>query len=68
MKHVPAIDKALEPREAPCPRCAADAQWSYLDEAKTVVEITCPDCGRFELPREEFDQAASDITIPEERL
>ena len=67
MKHAPAIDKAQEPREALCPRCGIDSKWSYSGEAKAVVEIVCPDCGRFELLRAEFDQAESDIATPEER-
>jgi len=61
------IDKEQESREALCPRCGVDVKWSYLDETKTVVEIVCPDCGRFELPRAEFDQVESDISTPEER-
>ncbi len=52
----------LEWRQAPCPRCGGDAQWSFLDAEKTRVEVVCPDCGRIELPREEFDQAASENT------
>jgi rubredoxin len=67
MKHAPAIDRDLEPREALCPRCGADAKWSFADREKTVVEIVCPDCGRFELPRAEFDQAELDIATPDER-
>lgn len=50
----------MEWRDAPCPRCGADAQWAYLDARKTRVEILCADCGRLDLPREEFDQAATD--------
>lgn len=41
-----------------CPRCGAEAQWSFLDSEKTQIEVMCPDCGRYEMTREEFDQAA----------
>jgi predicted RNA-binding Zn-ribbon protein involved in translation (DUF1610 family) len=43
------------PREVSCPRCGADATWRFLDEAKTTVEIRCPDCGVFDLPRQTDD-------------
>jgi hypothetical protein len=31
------------------------------------VEIICPDCGKFEVPRAEFEQAEFDIAQAEER-
>ena len=40
----------------PCPRCGAEAEWSHIDEEKTTIEIMCPNCGRYEMSREEFDQ------------
>lgn len=40
-----------------CVRCGAEATWSFLDQA--MVEIVCPDCGRFEVPRAEFEQPNS---------
>ena len=43
-----------------CPRCGEDAAWSFLDEEKRRIEIVCPDCGRYEMSREEFDQAATE--------
>ncbi len=48
--------------EAPCPRCGADAEWSYLDENKNRIEVQCPDCGRYEMSKEEFDQVAAENT------
>ena len=51
-------------REVVCPRCGADANWRFLDEGKSVGEIVCPDCGSFDAPREEFDQAESEIVEP----
>jgi predicted RNA-binding Zn-ribbon protein involved in translation (DUF1610 family) len=61
MPNVEIIDKERGPRDAPCSRCGGDAEWSFVDEAETVVEIICPDCGRFEIPRAEFDQAETEI-------
>ena len=52
--------KERNEHEALCPRCGADAEWSYLDSEKTQIEITCPDCGRYEMAREEFDQAETE--------
>lgn len=57
-----------ELREALCPRCGGDAQWSFADEAKTEVVVACADCGRYTLPRAEFDAAEAEIATPEERL
>ncbi len=53
--------------EALCAHCGAQASWQFADEAKEKVEITCPDCGRYEVPRAEFEQAEFDIAQAEER-
>jgi predicted RNA-binding Zn-ribbon protein involved in translation (DUF1610 family) len=50
-----------------CTRCGAEALWSFVDPGEQVVEIVCPDCGRFEISRAEFEQAEFDITQAEER-
>lgn len=55
-------------REALCGHCGLDAAWSFLDEEESRIEVVCPDCGRFEMTREEFDQAEADIVGPGERL
>ena len=60
-------DKERGPRETSCPRCGGEAHFRFLDEAHTRVEVSCPNCGQFQMPRETFDQAASDIIEPEER-
>ncbi|HLI82519.1 MAG TPA: hypothetical protein VKV17_01305 [Bryobacteraceae bacterium] len=49
-----------------CPRCGAEAEWSFFNPGKNEVEVMCPDCGRFPLSREEFDQATSDRAQIEE--
>jgi uncharacterized Zn finger protein len=50
-----------------CPQCREEATWRFLDEAKSQVEILCSDCGRFEMPRAEFEQAEADIVEPSDR-
>jgi len=50
-----------------CVHCGSEANWRFLDETKQTVEIVCPDCGRFEIPRAEFEQAEFDIAQSEER-
>ena len=52
--------KERNEHEALCPRCGADAQWLFLDPEKSRVEVNCGDCGRYEMTKEEFDQAAVD--------
>ena len=49
-----------------CTRCGADARWGFLDTTEQIVEIVCPNCGRFELSRAEFEQAEFDIAQGEE--
>jgi predicted RNA-binding Zn-ribbon protein involved in translation (DUF1610 family) len=46
--------------EALCPNCGAEAQWWYVNSNKSRVQVTCPDCGSYEMDREEFDQQAID--------
>jgi len=31
-----------------------------LNSNKSRIEVRCPDCGRYEMDREEFDQASTD--------
>jgi len=52
--------KERNEHESLCPRCGAEAKWFFLDSEKKRVEVMCPDCGRYEVSREEFDQAAVD--------
>jgi len=67
MKEMTPIDKERGPRPVPCPRCGGDADWRFLDGAHSRVEISCPDCDRFEMSHAEFDQAVSDIAELESR-
>lgn len=39
----------------------------FLDKEHTTVEVTCPDCGKFEMLRTEFDQAETEIVDQGER-
>ena len=48
-----------------CPRCGADAEWSYLEEKKTRIEVMCSECGRYEIAREDFDKAMEDAEAGE---
>jgi predicted RNA-binding Zn-ribbon protein involved in translation (DUF1610 family) len=53
--------------ETLCPHCGAQANWHFADESNQTVQIHCPDCGTFQLPRAEFEQAEFDIAEPDER-
>jgi len=52
--------KERNEHEALCPRCGAEAEWSFLNADKSRIEVRCPDCGRYEISREDFDQDAID--------
>ena len=41
--------KERNEHETLCPHCGAEAEWSFLDPEKSRIEVTCPDCGRFEM-------------------
>lgn len=60
------IDRERGERDVPCARCGEDAEWIFADSEQTRVEITCPNCGKFEMPRAEFDVAESEIVDPGE--
>jgi predicted RNA-binding Zn-ribbon protein involved in translation (DUF1610 family) len=52
--------------DALCPHCGGEATWRFLDETKQVVEVVCPDCDPFELPRAEFEEAEFDMAQADE--
>jgi len=47
--------------DAACLRCGAVAIWRFRDGQKNVVELICANCGRYEVPRAEFEVAEFDI-------
>jgi predicted RNA-binding Zn-ribbon protein involved in translation (DUF1610 family) len=67
MKNARTVDRERGPRAAICARCGGDAEWIFLDNEQTRVELTCPDCGKSEMSRAEFDQTESQIVEPGER-
>jgi len=58
------IEREEGAREGLCTRCGSDAVWRQTNGA---IEVVCPDCGTFQISREEFDRAESEIPEPEER-
>ena len=55
------IGKTFESMEiAVCPLCGGEAEWSFLDDDMTRVEVICTNCGRFEAPKARFDEAQAD--------
>jgi len=67
MKTPPTIDRERGQRDVICMRCGSDAEWIFVYSDQTRVEVTCPDCGKFEMLRTEFDQAESEIVEPREQ-
>ena len=60
-------DQQQNSTDALCAHCGAEATWRFMDEARELVEIICPNCGRFEVPRAEFERAEFDIALPDDR-
>jgi hypothetical protein len=60
------IDKEHGPTEGVCPRCGGAAQYTYAAEDRTQVQVTCADCGRFSVGREEFDTAETEISAADD--
>jgi|GEM_PF-4628925 len=67
MKRERTIDRERGYRAAVCTRCGGEAEWIYLDAEQTRVEVTCPDCGKIEMSRAEFDQTQDEIVEPGDR-
>jgi predicted RNA-binding Zn-ribbon protein involved in translation (DUF1610 family) len=66
MQNARIIDRERGPRAAICSRCGGDAEWVFLDSRQTRVEVICPDCGKFQMSRPEFDQVESEMVEPGE--
>ena len=58
--------KERDEHDALCPRCGAEAEWSTPIRAKDRIEIQCPDCGKYEMSREEFDRSAAERGLVED--
>lgn len=54
-------------REGACAYCGHDAIWRFLDERGSLIDVICPDCGRYAMNRAKFDEAETDIPGAEER-
>ena len=67
MENPRTLDPEQGARDGICPRCGGSAEWILADKDQTHVEVTCPDCGKFQMLRAEFDQVESEIVEPEER-
>lgn len=67
MQVSPMNNQQQDSTETLCSHCGALANWRFIDEAKEVVQVVCPDCGKFDVPRVEFEQAEFDMAEPEER-
>ena len=65
MENARIIDRERGQRDVLCARCGGDAEWVFLDTEQTRVEVTCPNCGKFEMSRVEFDLAESEIIEPD---
>ncbi len=65
MPHIHERDEEETSGEATCLHCGGDAAWHFLDEAQSKVEIMCPDCGRYEISRAEFDCREIEVVEPE---
>ena len=56
-----------DPREAACIHCGKEAVWRFTDDRKYVIEVVCPDCGRYQVPSVDFEGEQFEIVEPVER-
>jgi predicted nucleic acid-binding Zn-ribbon protein len=56
-----------DPREALCMHCGKEANWRFVDDGKNVIEVGCPDCGRFQVPSVDFERDEFEIVEAVER-
>lgn len=59
--------KSREPdeRDALCPVCGSPVQSVRAVEGSGPVALTCPNCGRLELSKEEFSVLETEMDEPE---
>lgn len=50
-----------------CPLWGSDASWAFIDKDREWVEVACPNCGKIEMRRLEFEKAETELIEPEER-
>jgi len=53
------IPREPEEGEALCPVCGAEV--SVRGDGRSPVTVTCPNCGRLEISKEEFDVIETEI-------
>ncbi len=61
---IPDLDRG----DGQCPTCGTSASWAFINEERTLVEVSCPNCGKVEMSRDEFDRAETELVAPEERI
>ena len=49
------------PRNMVCPRCGKDAEVSFPDSEKRLVDVNCTHCGSFQASREECREALEEM-------
>jgi endogenous inhibitor of DNA gyrase (YacG/DUF329 family) len=54
-------------KEAPCVHCGREAIWDFTNDQKNLIEVVCPDCGRYEIPSLDFEREEFEIVEPVER-
>lgn len=57
---------AVDAPETLCPHCGAEADCHFTDSNELFLKVICPDCGHFEIPRAEFEQAQADLAAAAE--
>lgn len=56
-----------DPHEALCMHCGGEVNWRFVDDREDLVEVVCPDCGRFQVRTVDFEQEEFEIVPAAER-